>query len=47
MQVALGSILAFTSLVALVVRYTFDGTDWVNSFVVRVYALGFGFIKLK
>jgi len=33
MQVALGSILAFTSLVALVMRHSFDGTGWVNSFV--------------
>jgi len=33
MQVVLGSTLAFTSLVALVMRHTFDGTGWVNSFM--------------
>jgi len=33
MRVVLGSTLAFTALVALVIRHTFDGTGWVNSFV--------------
>jgi len=33
MRVVLGSTLAFTALVALVMRHTLDGTGWVNSFV--------------
>jgi len=36
MRVVLGSTLAFTALVTLVTRHTFDGTGWVNSFCVRV-----------
>ena len=32
MRVVLGSTLAFIALVALVMRHTFDGTGWVNSF---------------
>jgi len=33
MRAVLGSTLAFIALVALVMRHTFDGTGWVNSFV--------------
>jgi len=33
MRMVLGSTLAFTALVALVMRHNFDGTGWVNSFV--------------
>ena len=33
MRVVLGSTLAFTALVALVMSHTFDGTGWVNCFV--------------
>ena len=46
MRVVIGSTLALTALVALVMRHTFDGTGWVNSFVL---CLGFEFalIKLK
>ena len=33
MRVVLVSTLAFTALLALVIRHTVDGTDWVNSFV--------------
>jgi len=41
----LGSNLAFAALMAVVMRRIFDGTGLI--FCVRVYALGFGFIKLK